>query len=470
MTSLRFRLLLASVLVAIVVLGVIGLLARRTVAREFALLQLHQHGDPARLRTPADALRERWIQDGDWRGASAVLQARRPAPAHLLLTDPAGRIAGASAPELARARVVLDRGEALTLELAGDGGIRRIEYDGVPGLEIRSPAGRAIGRLRQIDLPEDGALRERARMQRAINAGIVLALGLGGALAIVLLLTLGGTVLRPVEALTAAAQRMERGDLDVRVAVRSRDEIGRLAQAFNAMAETLARQESLRRQLVTDVAHELRTPLTHLRCQIEGLEDGLVTPDAAALRSLHEETLLLARLVDDLQDLALAEAGRLSLELAPLDPGALIATALQAVRAAAEEAGVTLIGEAPALPPVLADRERVAQTLRNLLSNAIRHTPRGGRIEVSAARAHEHIAFVVRDTGCGIPADQLPLVFERFHRVDPARARATGGAGLGLAIVRRLVEAQGGEVSVASREGEGAAFRFTLPAAVRPAG
>jgi signal transduction histidine kinase len=322
----------------------------------------------------------------------------------------------------------------------------------------------------------------------AVNRAIVLAAGAAGLVALLATAALSRRILGPIEALTAAARRMEKGDLSQRVTVRAKDEIGELAHAFNAMAGGLERTEQLRRHMVTDVAHELRTPLTNIRGYLEAVRDGVAAPEPKLIDSLHEEALLLDRLVDDLQDLALAEAGQLRLARRPLDIAAAIESATAGLRPALIAMELSLdLALAPDLPLADADAERVGQVLRNLLNNAIMHTPPGGTIAVEAlsttedgrrkTNVYENVvpsfvlrpsSFVlvrVRDSGVGIAPEQLELVFERFFRADPARARATGGAGLGLTIVRQLVEAHGGRVWVESTLGQGTTFSFTLPAA-----
>src|SRR5579875_328284 len=280
-------------------------------------------------------------------------------------------------------------------------------------------------------------------------------------------LLLSSTILKPIAVLTEVARRMEQGDLSQRVHINTHDEIGKLAHAFNTMAESLERAEQLRRNMVSDVAHELRTPLTNIRGYLEAILDGLMEPTIAAITSIYEEALLLSRLVADLQDLSLAEAGQLKLECMPVALEDIVSKAVNGLSIQAEKKQLTLQTFIPAdLPPVEADAERVGQILRNLINNAIMHTPEGGRIEVCARATTQEVEVRVCDTGEGIAPEHLPHLFKRFYRVDRSRTRATGGTGLGLAIVDQLVQAHGGHISVQSQPGQGTCFTFTLPKAL----
>ncbi len=300
----------------------------------------------------------------------------------------------------------------------------------------------------------------------SVNRAVLVGALVAGAAAIVLALVLSQRLARPVHELTRAARRVEAGTLDERVDARGRGEIGELARAFNAMAEGLEQSEATRRAMVSDVAHELRTPLANVVGYLEAMRDGVTEPTPEHLGSVHEEAVQLGRLVDDLQELALADAGRLSLHCQRVNLRDLVAVAVAAAGPGAETDGVTLVAEGGDEPlPVSADAERIGQVLRNLLGNAVRHAPSGSTVTVRAGRDGSEVALAVVDRGEGLTPDQQDRVFERFYRVDEARTRGAGGSGLGLAIAKRLVEAHGGTVWVESAPGAGATFGFSLPLA-----
>ncbi|QIQ07061.1 HAMP domain-containing histidine kinase [Streptomyces liangshanensis] len=293
---------------------------------------------------------------------------------------------------------------------------------------------------------------------------------IAGGAALVLLVTVTVTTLagirlvRPLRALTHAARRMEGGDTAARVRVTGGDELARLAVAFNSMSERREQLESVRKAMVSDVAHELRTPLSNIRGWLEAAEDGVVAHDQVLLTSLLEEALLLQHVIDDLRDLSAADAGELRLRKEWVDVGDLLAQTAVAHRASAEQAGVALSVAGSPLGLLLeADPVRLRQALGNLVSNAIRHTPRGGEVTLRARVEGLRVLIEVEDTGSGIAPDELPHVFDRFWRAEKSRSRGTGGSGLGLSIVRKLAEAHGGVVSASSSLGVGTVFTLTLP-------
>ena len=274
-------------------------------------------------------------------------------------------------------------------------------------------------------------------------------------------------LVEPLQYVFAATSRIAAGRYGERVPVREGDELGELSQSFNAMARALEEAERRRMEVISDVSHELRTPLSTIRGYVEGLAEGVVEPSEETWTLLYAEFERLGRLVDDLRRLSRAEAGRLDLSMAPMSPAEAVRLAVGGMLPLFDEKGVELKSAVSEdLPSVLADIDRVVQVLSNLLSNALRHTPDGGRVVVEAEAGGDEVTFEVTDTGTGIAPEHLERVFERFYRVDKSRSRgeARGGSGVGLAISRALVEAMGGRIRVQSPGlGQGATFVFTLP-------
>jgi signal transduction histidine kinase len=300
---------------------------------------------------------------------------------------------------------------------------------------------------------------------RAIGLFFIWGALIAVAFALVVTFFMSRRILAPVKALTSATKRLGRGDFSQRVQVKDRSELGELASTFNSMADDLERAEQLRRNMVADIAHELRTPLSNVRGYLEAVRDGVIKPDAEAIRSLEEEAALLSRLVDDLQELSLAEAGELKLVCQAQDIGDFIKQTVVGVESQAAEKGLKVSLDLPdKLPSVNIDSHRIGQVLRNLLENALSHTGKNGTIAVAVKQQAEWLKVSVTDTGEGISTEDLPNIFERFYRVDKSRTRATGGTGLGLTIARRLVEAHGGKIEAQSELGKGSRFTFTLPA------
>ncbi len=313
------------------------------------------------------------------------------------------------------------------------------------------------------------------RYLEAVGQATWIAGGLAVLVAVLLGLVLSRRITSPLNQLSLAASRVASGDFSGRVEVRSKDELASLATTFNVMAASLAKAEDQRRRLFSDIAHELKTPIAVIQGNLEAIADGVADPTPERIASLQEETALLTRLVTDLRDLSLAESGQLKLHPQPTDLGELVKGAVAGVLTQAEERGVQVATDAQdGLSPVLADPDRVGQVLRNLIANALRYTPSGGSIRVSAgldgrtgrsSQGARNAQVSVADTGSGIPPEDLPHIFDRFYRVDKSRSRASGGTGLGLAVVKQLVEAHGGRVWAESELGKGTVFHFTLPTA-----
>jgi two-component system sensor histidine kinase BaeS len=300
-----------------------------------------------------------------------------------------------------------------------------------------------------------------------VNLSPANALRIVGTTAIVLLLAFAATVLvgvrlvRPLRALTDAAHLPV--DRQRPVPVTTRDEIGHLATAFNDLSARRQDLERQRKAMVGDIAHELRTPLTNIRTWLEAARDGVTPVDAPFLDLLVEESVLLHHVIDDLRDLAAADAGQLPVHPEPTFVADTLAQVLDAHRGAAEARGVRLAAVDDADPEVFVDAVRLRQLVGNLVSNAIRHTPPGGAVTVTTHLRDGRLVIDVSDTGTGIAAADLPKVFDRFWRADASRSRESGGSGLGLAIARQIARAHGGEVRVASEVGHGSTFTVDLP-------
>ena len=265
----------------------------------------------------------------------------------------------------------------------------------------------------------------------------------------------------PLGDLIDAAESVEAGNYGVRVRARGPRELRSLATAFNSMSGRLESSERERRRLLADVTHELRTPLTIMQGNLEALLDGVYPADPAHLEPILDETRVLSRLVDDLRTLSLAEAGALTLHREPTDVAQLLTDSVASFRTQADAAGVELAIKIDGmLPQAEIDPLRMREVLSNLLSNALRYTPRGGTVRVEASVADGRLRVAVRDSGPGIAADALPHIFDRFYKSDESR-----GAGLGLAIAKSLVVAHGGEIEATSAPGQGTEMRFTFPVA-----
>lgn len=314
----------------------------------------------------------------------------------------------------------------------------------------------AIGKVPEMDV------REQRYLARTDQALLFSALG-ATAIALLLGIWLARTLTRSLGELTAAIRAMGRGQLEQRVEVRSSDEIGELAAAFNQMSADLARSNQARRQMTADIAHDLRTPLTVIAGYIEAMRDQVLLPTTERFTTIYNEVMHLQHLVEDLRTLSLADAGELRLQRQPIAPQALLERCAAAHAQLAEQKSVTLeVRLEPDLPQVVVDIERMAQVLGNLISNALRHTPAGGKVILSAEYIDGQVLLSIQDTGEGIPVDAMPHIFDRFYRVDRSRQRFQDESGLGLAIVRSLVEAHGGKIRVDSALHQGTTFTIVL--------
>ena len=445
--SLWFKLTAAFLLVALVGVGLVALLANQVATAEFRHYMVQ--GQLTEAREVAEQLADYYAEQGDWTGATEIMGQGRGqgrgdgrGGGQLFLADADGRIvAGASSNEL---------GRRLDQDLLASGLAIEIDGEVVGTLVVSNSWTGALGHIE---------LEYLQQVNQALVWGGVSAV----AVALILGTFLAWRITTPVRKLTHAAENVAAGDLSGRVEIQSGDEIGQLALAFNRMADNLAQADELRRRMTADIAHELRTPLSIIRGQVEAIQDGIFPPDAEHLAPIHDETMLLNRLVEDLRTLALAEAGQLPLQRTEVDPAALVERVVAKFHPLTVAKSVTLEVDAPPeLALALMDSQRIEQVLTNLLANAIRHTPAGGTVSVSA-RSDQDLVVEVSDTGPGIAPADLPHVFDRFWRGDKSRARDRGGAGLGLAIARQLVEAHSGRIWVESEPNAGSTFGFALP-------
>lgn len=311
---------------------------------------------------------------------------------------------------------------------------------------------------------QNGVPGEDIRFRQSVSRLIILGGLVAAAVALVISYLLAIRLTAPLEVMTAAARRMEAGDLTQRVNVKSDDEIGGLAEAFNHLAAALKRQEDLRQNLTADIAHELRTPLATIQSHIEAFLDNVMKPDEKNIRSIHEEIVRLTRLVEDLGEIAKLESGKANIVKSKADLNILTDKVVANLKPLFDEKQVALTLDRDAKPlNAKVDPDKIYQVLYNLLANSLKFTASGGETRVSLVKDDRKVSITIKDTGIGIQAKHLPFIFERFYRVDKSRSRTTGGAGIGLTVAKQLVEAHNGQISVTSEPGRGTEFKVTLP-------
>ncbi len=392
-------------------------------------------------RVTLDLLRVLHVRLGSM---EAVLEALAQQEANLpaVLVDPEGLVA--YAPDLRQVQV----GRRLSPELIAQG----IRFETPEGRRWTFLPSRFVAGIEMEGQYLDRSLR--ALWLAALTASIV---------SVFVSFLLIRSVTRPLRALDQAAKRIAAGSFDTRLDIGSADEIGRLAATFNEMCSSLAEAEDVKKRMIADISHELRTPLTTVRTNLEGLRDGLIEPTQETLSALHERILLTTRLVQDLHQLALADAGRLSMQPEEISLEAVLDAILQTIGVQLDDEGIRLVRRVePTLPSVMADPHRVEQILLNLLANALRHTPSGGTITVRATASGEEIHVEICDTGFGLSEHDLRHVFDRFYQADASRTEGTG-TGLGLSIAKAWVEAHGGRIWAKNVAFGGACFGFSLP-------
>ncbi|MEO7969808.1 MAG: HAMP domain-containing sensor histidine kinase [bacterium] len=488
MSSLYFRLLVVIVGVSLLAVIMVALISSRTTTTEFQRFVKSDDGtDVGRF---AGELQSYYQQSGNWDGVAPVLdRISQLSGKQLVLTGASQGVVAVAPASLRDLHIRFMPDGNLELERRREsGGKLRVEQFVLANpthSELHNSAGEIVGELYLVPVTNDELTQNEKRFLGTVNKSLLLAGAASAALALLAAFFLARRILRPVNALTSAALRMRSGDLTVRVPARGSDELADLARSFNSMADALVHTEELRRNLVSDVAHELRTPLSRIRCQLEAMQDGLVAPNHETISAIHDEAMQLNRLVEDLQELALADTAQFSLNLQAVSVKDQAEQVARSLTSLANERAVAIdVCISDDLPLVMADRGRLRQILANLLQNAITHTAAGGKATLSAQLDNKNengtnvvgrtsqgdtncswLEVRVEDTGDGIAPEHLPHIFDRFFRTDESRSRATGGSGLGLAIVKQLVELHGGRVWAESQPGQGTIIRFTLPVA-----
>ena len=449
MRSLALKLTLAFLIVGLTGVVLVAVFAGLQTQREFDQFVLNRY----QLDLVAE-LANFYQVNGGWEGVEAFLftpprsqrpyrHGRGPAPVTLLDADRTVLVSGGPYEPGARLAPA-EAGQAAPVEVNG-ATVGWVLFDDFGAGGPPSP-----------DSPESQFLASvsRATLLSALAATAV---------ALLLGVLLARTIARPARELTAATRAIAQGELGYQVPVYTQDELGALATSFNQMSTDLARANQLRRQMTADIAHDLRTPTSVIMGYTEALSDGKLPGTPEIYQTMHQEAQHLSHLIEDLRVLSLADAGELPLTPQAVLPLALLEQAAAAHSVQAHKDGIRLtIESAPDLAAIHVDPDRMAQVLGNLVSNALRYTPAGGRVTLSAGERDGQILLQVRDTGVGITAEDLPHVFRRFYRSDKSRS-ANGESGLGLAIARSIIEAHGGKITAESVLGKGTTFIITLP-------
>ena len=436
--SIRWKMLIGFILIVALAIGTIAIVATRTATRQFD--RYITQDQALKYQRLALILSSYYEETGSWDGVQKLIEKiKKTYNSQIVLANEEGTIVGDTSGGMTGSISE----EELSLKIATLG-------------EAKDPTGFLF-------------LRDRKRSQlekiflSSVNRSITVAAVLSILAAVILTAIYSRRTLKPIQELTSAAEKISRGELDQEVRVKSRDEVGKLASAFNSMAEDLKEQERLRKNMVSDVAHELRSPLTKTHGYLEAIKEGRMEAKPRVIDSLYKNSELLKKLVDDLHDLARAEAGKLDLEKQPILLRDIVKRAIESVRVKLEEKGIDLKVDSGEDALLDVDPDRVHQVLQNLIDNAVIHVEEGGHIRINTDLEDGYVRVSVSDDGEGIPEKDLPHIFNRFYRVDSSRSRSSGGTGLGLTIAKELVEAHGGEIEVSSERGQGATFSFTLP-------
>ena len=448
--SLAIKLVLAFFGVSLAGIALISVLASNVSAHEFGRFVNTQRQD-----TLAANLSSYYVNHNGWSGVATVIQANSTATTDpvrpLVLVDNRGNVVFSTDTQFQNQKPSADQ-VALGVPIWANGQLVGLLIPTFPphGAIPRPPANDYIARINQN-----------------------LLVGVLGAAALSLLLgwLLSSSLIRPVKELIHATRDVAQGNLEREVPVRSKDELGELTQSFNQMNVQLKQSRDLRRKMTADIAHELRTPLSIILGHTEALSEGKLAPSPETFDIVYDEAKRLALLVEDLRTLSLSEAGELTLNLEAASPADLMERVVNAYLPKAHALNISLESSADAnLPNVNIDPHRIIQVFGNLLDNALRYTPSGGRVRLSAKSVTAGIEIRIQDSGPGISEVDLPYIFDRFYRGDKSRSRQDGGSGLGLAISKSIIEAHGGQIRAESTAGEGTTILFVLPAIQKTTG
>lgn len=442
--SLAIKLVLAFLAVSLAGIALIGLLASNVTAHEFGRFVNTQ-----RPTTLAASLTDYYVTHNGWTGVETIIQSNNSTSATdpirpLVLVDNHGNVVFSTDIQFQNQKPSAEQ-IAFGVPIWANGQIVGLLIPTFPPRDTpaRPPANDYIARINQ-DL-------------------LVGALG-AAALSLLLGLLLSSTLTRPLKELINATRDVAKGNLEREVPVRSKDELGDLTKSFNQMSSQLKQSRDLRRNMTADIAHELRTPLSIILGHAEALSEGKLSPSPETFDIVYDESKRLSLLVEDLRTLSLSEAGELNLALQTVSPSELIDRVVGTYLAKARALNVSLETDAEiSLPDINADSLRITQVFANLLQNALRYTPSGGRVKLSARALSDELEFRVQDSGPGISEIDLPHIFDRFYRGDKSRSRQDGGSGLGLAISKSIIEAHSGQIWAESAANEGTTIVFVLP-------
>jgi len=442
MRSITFRMVLAFLGIALVSIVLIVLLARWTTGNEFTRYISNRQGEEV-----AQALGIYYQSTGSWNGLQRFVMTNTD---YQVLRDPRFTLAN----------------EIGLVIFSGPGGYHIGTYVPKNELDRGIPVvvnGETVGTLIFGRLPLDNNPREREFIRRTNLVMVYIALG-ASLVALLIGIFLSRTLTRPIRELTDATHAVAKGELGAQVSVRSKDELGELASSFNKMSADLARSTETRKQMTADIAHELRTPLSLIIGHADAVHDGVLPPTRENFEIIRDEALRLDHLVEDLRMLSLADAGELSISLQEVSAQKLLRDIQTTYLQIAAQKDVAIhLDVAPDVQMLNIDPGRMTQVLTNILDNALRHTPGGGQIDVSARRVEDGVEIAIKDSGPGIEGEDINRIFTRFYRADEARSREYGGSGLGLAIAKSIVQAQDGKIWAESVPGQGLTIYIRMP-------